>query len=793
MAETENESSSAIHLESSKRSSGNIREIRISSPRPRRGLTDGSKRSPVRDSRDHRKKRSSSRATKPGAISTNSSKHSGERCKERSSEKASKPGAVCTNSSRHSGERRKERSSQKASKPGAIPEKVGKNHVARKKERSSLASKPGAVPKDARTSRKSRKGERARMPSNLSPVPAKADNQEGDVLVATTVDDNSAAQEVVQIERKFEQKEKQRRQEMEELNRQPEAKKAQREVAEKRRKERRNRMITAMICMSILVMVAAAGVGTHFALQKDESIKNSTTLTGSTEDLTTAPSSTSIDENINVSDAPTSGPTVTQLYDPPSQEDCLAISRNETITRQEDLDQLQFDMAFDVTLETGGDIAEEQVQSLLDVTQGKLLPSLAVCPSPTVNRRGLAKYGQPMFRGAAQQKKLAIGGSRYSISMHLPLDPDEFCVITQDLNLCQRIVVTVSVTLKGPVQLLDITILTLDTVAEKLQAEGQDDANLKGPFGFGNQFAEVHLINIDNQSATTATNPKPSSVPSEVPSSKSTGMPTGGQVISAPSKVATSNPAGMPALGQVTSSPSKAVTSNPTRMPAVGPVTQAPSPSPSRTTLSPSITPSTASVVDPTPHPSARPTAVSSDIPSLDPSSMPSLSPTLAPVVGPTPPPSTAPTILPSIELSEVPSLNPSLNPFLNPSSQEPNRASYTHTNFTADTHSNPTSYSQSNATSNTPSDPTSYSDANPFPHSITDKALFSDEQRTHGCSWQLVSVKGIRQEHLWIHWRLVFWCRCDQYVRTVHRSHFLQRGHFKLGCFFNNQYREDV
>ena len=96
-----------------------------------------------------------------------------------------------------------------------------------------------------------------------------------------------------------------------------------------------------------MVVLIATGVGIFFALNKDKSTVTPLTPNANDED----PSSGFSPGNNTVSSPPTSAatnaPTVTQLYDPPNQEDCAAISSNETITRQGDSDQKDFDMAFD--------------------------------------------------------------------------------------------------------------------------------------------------------------------------------------------------------------------------------------------------------------------------------------------------------------------------------------------------------------------------------------------------------------------------------------------------------------
>ncbi|CAJ1970429.1 unnamed protein product [Cylindrotheca closterium] len=411
----------------------------------------------------------------------------------------------------------------------------------------------------------------------------------------------------------FENKEKLRQQEIKDLNTKLAKQRAEEEARKEERKKRKKKITIVGVCC--IIVLVGAGAATFVSLTQDET----TTPFENLEDATSVPSS-----------APSNGPTVTQLYQPPSEDDCLAIATNQTIVGQENLEQTDFDIAFDVTLQSGCDLTAQDVQILLDSIQQTILPSLAGCPTQTATRRGLrANKGNPMIRGTVTQKQrqLAIGDSRFVISNGFAtggVDSTFVCGDTQDSS--HRIVVNLFLTLNGPVELTDLVSLTFDQIADLLKNAGQEGDNLKDPLGLNDSFSELRLVRVGDQDVPTA-------APTPMPSTDSGQTPSPTAVV--------------------------ALTLSPTGMPVVGLTSQAPSSSPSRITALPSMRPTLAPVSGPTPPPTASPTARPSDTPSSQPSSLPTLAPTLAPVVGPTLPPTPLPTAIPS----EVPSSSPSKSP----------------------------------------------------------------------------------------------------------------------------------
>ncbi|CAJ1970403.1 unnamed protein product [Cylindrotheca closterium] len=118
---------------------------------------------------------------------------------------------------------------------------------------------------------------------------------------------------------------------MEALNQRHEAERAARKAKERAQREKqktqRKQNITDVSCC--IIVLIAAGVGAFFALNKD-----TTTITQIF---------------------------ITQLYDPPSEAECRAITRNEIIAGQVDLDNTVLDMSFDITISSGCEITTPQV------------------------------------------------------------------------------------------------------------------------------------------------------------------------------------------------------------------------------------------------------------------------------------------------------------------------------------------------------------------------------------------------------------------------------------------------
>jgi len=76
---------------------------------------------------------------------------------------------------------------------------------------------------------------------------------------------------------------------------------------------------------------------------------------------------------------PSSAPTVWLLYPPPSKSDCDSIAKNETIAGREQVENVQFDLDFEVVLMDNNTMTTELVNHFLDSIQEKMLPSLAGC------------------------------------------------------------------------------------------------------------------------------------------------------------------------------------------------------------------------------------------------------------------------------------------------------------------------------------------------------------------------------------------------------------------------------
>ncbi|CAJ1970405.1 unnamed protein product [Cylindrotheca closterium] len=356
---------------------------------------------------------------------------------------------------------------------------------------------------------------------------------------------------------------------------------------------------------------------------------------------------------------PSSSPTVSTKYDPPSEEDCLDIANNRTLPGQENLDRKDFNIKFDVTLSLNGDITGEAVRELLDALERLFVPRMVGCSEVDIGRnRDRRRLGYDVQQEQKQQRMLqsryVIGNADVTVIENTDFQGQEVedaeCSAqnTAEPERCHVVEVEMAVYLKGAATDFEI-ISVISNLGE---------GNLVPPLELSNTFSEVHMSSVDSTVPTEAPSPAPSALaslaPSTWPSASPSSSPTDSPVVG-PSPPPTPPPTGLPS-----NAPSSSPTVQDTAAPSVLP-TSLPS-------ISPSGAPTLSPIVGPTPPPTKAPTAEPSITPSSFPSKIPTLSPTSAPTYTPTLEPTSAPTYTPTSEPTSAPTYTPTSTPTKSPS-----------------------------------------------------------------------------------------------------------------------------
>ncbi|KAL3942475.1 MAG: hypothetical protein SGBAC_003326 [Bacillariaceae sp.] len=408
-------------------------------------------------------------------------------------------------------------------------------------------------------------------------------------------------------------------------------------------------------CFVLSLLLIGGGTAAYFFFQNDNDNEGNQISTSSNiQDPTRAPTSMS-------SIAPSDGGNMTisptppdLLFQPPSESNCEAIAKNETIAGRDEMEEAYFGLELEVVLTENLTMTEPLVNELLDAIQEKILPSLAGCT--ILVDEFVEAWRFVIFDAFVTGNVL----------------PDETCLDEAlAAQNCHLMSIQLDLFLKGFVRFLDIIGL--------IQAE---EKNISNHLGLSDPFSVVKLLTIANFNPTSS----PSVVPSDVPSSTPSELPTAKDDV---------YPTPLP-----TATPTRTLFGVPTRIPSLMPFSAVP------TTSLPVITPSFLPIDVPTVNPStllsetpsgtssdtptgmpsgtpsgtssAAPTGTPSDTPSLRPSEAPSATPSVTLSALPTPTPtatsSIVPTALPSKPPTNVPSVSPispapSMHPSATPSS----------------------------------------------------------------------------------------------------------------------------
>lgn len=410
------------------------------------------------------------------------------------------------------------------------------------------------------------------------------------------------------------------------------------EVVQEKKGRRRSKLWIIVGVLAFLFVLIVGGVATFIVLRNNNKGADTGGQIQTDANATAAPSASKVQQptmtNSSLPPAPTDAPTATQIYDPPSLEDCQAIANNQTLAGQGNATRSDFNIQLDVTLSVHGEVSDEMVEELMRALQQIFIPALAGCEDEAGEDRRLMRARKRQLSAAAQY--IILNGFVRGIEKA----ETECLEGSEDPTRCFRLVVEVSVYLKGPARIWEIATL--------ISQEGQgDEPNLVVPFDLPYPFSEVKIIGVNSLAPMEES---PSAAPTDTPSESPSRAP------STPSP--SSSPTSMPVVG-----PSPPPTASPTFAPTIAPSTTPSAEGSASPTVQTSGMPSTIPSISPTQAPvvgSSSPTISFSSAPSRVPSHMPSWSPSYYPSTAPSPAPSKSPTLYPTSGPTSMPSLAPS-------------------------------------------------------------------------------------------------------------------------------------
>ncbi|CAJ1966237.1 unnamed protein product [Cylindrotheca closterium] len=424
------------------------------------------------------------------------------------------------------------------------------------------------------------------------------------------------------------------------------------EASKKQKSQKKKKPSKKMwITLAFITLVVGGGMTAFIALKGDDDqgaqAKDAVTQDPSA-DILTAP-------NGSPNGTSTASPSEKPLLDPPSAEDCAAITNNQTIADNNTLSQSDWNINIQISVKGETGMTDEMIQELLDSIQELLLPSMAGCNNG--DQRKLFELRKAVIRGASRELKRFLYEARYAILYaHVKgeLLEDVGCVDTTTPELCYVVLVEFSI-------LLDADITSADLEAIILE-ELENGDNIVSKLDLHASFLSVNARNITDVTPTEASSSPPTSASSRSSSKSPTKSPT----VQSPTKVPDS-PTSVPVP------PPIPVSGTPTSMP-VDEHTLAPIPSPSEVQRDdPSISPSTMLSMSPSTAPSsmpptAFPTALTSSSPSTTPLSAPPVpSPTMEPSVSATAFYSSAPSMMPPAAPEPLSTPRPTMNLTVSP------------------------------------------------------------------------------------------------------------------------------
>lgn len=300
---------------------------------------------------------------------------------------------------------------------------------------------------------------------------------------------------------------------------------------------------------------------------------------------------------------PTLDPTeMLPLYNPPTLEDCMAMSTGSVVEGQGTMLSKNFTIDLDVSLfaDTSPELLEPKLQTKI---QSVLVPQMAGCSDISTRRRvGTEKKKN---RRTLDIENYVIGNGLVKVVCNNDAE-NSSCEETAQ-QPCYRCSTVLELFMKEDERILNLLAIITEVFAA--------DFSLTTALELDTPFQNVVAVSVDSGTPTDAPTPSPTRLASESPTIRPSTLPTG-----LPSSRPTMAPFPFP------------TTAAPTKIPSSAPTTRSPSRSPTR---NPTPAPTRETTPRPTPNPTPNPTPE----PTPNPTPEPTPSPTLDQTTSPTPPP----------------------------------------------------------------------------------------------------------------------------------------------------------
>lgn len=274
-------------------------------------------------------------------------------------------------------------------------------------------------------------------------------------------------------------------------------------------KTRRN----AIICIVILVILIGGGVGAYFATSK----KGEVSSDGNNSNMTNAPGGlpTAVPTSLETSEAPSQVP---PLFDPPSNDDCVAIANGQNLDEQGAALVRTFDVFFDVSLSVNSNL-DPVLPELQERLQYKIMPELAGCRNDQVPNSNLRQR-------ALQRNLFTILNARVD-----SVTTNGLSCHNSSPRPCRRVLAKLTLYLQGEERIVSL-------LAKMVQSFDGSNGNvdLVRKLGLSSPFLQIQMDAIESTNPTE----QPTGAPTGRPSVSPTALPSPGPTPS-PTRTPTSS------------------------------------------------------------------------------------------------------------------------------------------------------------------------------------------------------------------------------------------------------------
>eukprot|EP00980_Cylindrotheca_fusiformis_P021558 scaffold8400_cov95-Cylindrotheca_fusiformis.AAC.4 len=223
---------------------------------------------------------------------------------------------------------------------------------------------------------------------------------------------------------------------------------------------------------------------------------------------------------------PSQIPTELIVYDPPSEEDCLAVKNGLEVEGQESMIVKNFELQFDATVSDDTTDLDQFLEDFIDGARDVLILELTQCDDIL---QGQNRQIRRVLRDISNVIANAyIIDGRYSDKSCQASSPDP----------CVRVILNLELYLRGEERLVDLQNLIFGIIAN------DDEGTLQERLGLAGQAEIVSVVGVINLNPTDPPSSSPSMNPSGIPSVTPSSFPTTAE----PSGTPTSLPSGMPSF-----------------------------------------------------------------------------------------------------------------------------------------------------------------------------------------------------------------------------------------------------